>query len=67
MIHQLKGLGGSYGFPDITEISAKIEFQLVGKNYTEATALLNELHIVIERIILGYQQTDSNVRNVAGI
>ena len=66
-IHQLKGLGGGYGFPDITEISAKIEFQLISKNYAEVNNLLNNLYNIFDRIIVGNQKPDNNTRNAAGL
>lgn len=67
MIHQLKGLGGGYGFPDITEISAKIEFQLANKNYAEVKNLLHNLYNIFDRIIVGNQKPDNNTRNAAGL
>jgi len=67
LIHQLKGLGGGYGFPDITELSAKIEFQIANKNYSNVATLINQLCQITERIILGHHGNNNNVRNVAGI
>jgi len=67
LIHQLKGLGGGYGFPDITDLSAKIEFQIARNNFTEVNTLMSELHKIIDRIILGHQGNSNGVRNVAGI
>ena len=67
LIHQLKGLGGGYGFPDITDISAKIEFQLIRKNYTEASSILTELYNVFERIIAGQTSQDNKARSAAGL
>lgn len=52
-IHQLKGVGGGYGYPIITKVSQKIEFQMTGKNYAQVAVLVRELNKLKERIIAG--------------
>ena len=64
IIHQLKGLGGGYGYPDITQVAAKIEFQLVSENYSEVSLLLNNMYELFERAIMGHDRRDSSVRQV---
>ena len=66
-IHQLKGVGGGYGYPDITKLAAKIELQIMNKNYDEVSSLLDELRKLIARIVLGHHENISNARNAAGI
>lgn len=67
IIHQLKGLGGGYGFPDITAIASKIEFQLVSRNYEEVFNLLSELYALFNRIEIGHLGDRGNTRNIAGL
>ena len=66
MIHQLKGLGGSYGYPDITQVAAKIEFQLVSENYTEVKLLLQEIYLLFDRAIMGHVHTNEATMKVVG-
>jgi len=64
MIHQLKGLGGGYGYPDITQVAAKIEFQLVSENYSEVLQLLNNLYDLFDRAVMGHDKRVNTVRKV---
>jgi len=66
IIHQLKGLGGGYGFPEITEVSAKIGFQLASRNFPEVGKLLDELLYIVERIELGRTKVKTEQRKLAG-
>lgn len=66
MIHQLKGLGGGYGYPDITQVAAKIEFQLVSENFTEVSLLLNDLYELFDRAIMGHLKSNDTAMKVVG-
>ena len=52
-IHDLKGMGGSYGFPMVTELAGEIGLQLRNDNTAAVQDLLNELESVSERIVMG--------------
>ncbi|QDU30555.1 Hpt domain protein [Anatilimnocola aggregata] len=52
--HQLKGAGGSYGFPQITPVAARLE--LLAKQFADELAIrsaLDDLVIVISKIRAG--------------
>lgn len=53
IIHQLKGVGGGYGYPMLTVISAKIQFQLESNCYEEVVILINELDNMCQQIYAG--------------
>ena len=61
VIHQIKGTAGSYGYQVITEQAAKVEFQVINKNYHEVAILVNQLHNLIKRAITGFVQSNENV------
>ncbi|MCG6970107.1 MAG: response regulator [Gammaproteobacteria bacterium] len=48
--HQLKGRGGGFGYPMVSEVASKIEFQLASENYHSVKSLVNELNHICERI-----------------
>lgn len=48
--HQLKGRGGGFGYPIVTEVASKIEFQLASENYPSVKSLVSELNSICERI-----------------
>jgi HPt (histidine-containing phosphotransfer) domain-containing protein len=50
-VHRLKGIGGGFGFPELTERCAEIETTLKQTNHVRATALLDDLAAYSERII----------------
>ena len=55
--HQLKGLGGGYGYPEITQLAAKLEFQILNKNQLEIESLIASLKAYCERIYAGARET----------
>jgi len=49
-MHVLKGSGGSFGYPEITTLSSKIESLLKAENYYVAAAMLTELEMLSQSI-----------------
>ena len=48
--HQLKGNGGGYGFPMVSEIASKIESQIENQDYPSVKHLVEELDTICDRI-----------------
>jgi len=46
--HQLKGVGSSFGLPQLTELAARIERATQNHQYQEAGALIPELHALCQ-------------------
>lgn len=46
--HQLKGSGSSFGFDEITEISAQIEHKCVNNSFEEIEKLIDQLCMIVE-------------------
>ena len=40
----MKGVGGNYGYPTLTELCAKIEFQIENEDENKIADLINELN-----------------------
>ncbi|WP_455211766.1 Hpt domain-containing protein [Kaarinaea lacus] len=55
-IHDLKGMGGSYGFPMVTELAGEIGHQLRQDNAEAVENLLQELEVISARIAMGMQK-----------
>ena len=51
--HKLRGSGGGYGFPQLTDIATKMNFQVHNENYWELNGLVDELRTLSQRIIAG--------------
>jgi len=51
-IHQLKGLGGGMGYPILTQLTGKIEFQMANEDYKTVHRLVSELGSIVQRISL---------------
>ncbi len=62
LIHQMKGVGGNYGYPALTELCAKIEFQITSQNTETISSLMQEFNQMIEEIISGYDQNHEIAR-----
>jgi YesN/AraC family two-component response regulator len=57
--HQLKGLGGGYGYPEITRLAAKLEFQVLNRNQLEVDALIGRIDSYCQRIYAGARRVGS--------
>jgi signal transduction histidine kinase/CheY-like chemotaxis protein/HPt (histidine-containing phosphotransfer) domain-containing protein len=55
--HQLKGLGGGYGYPDLTTLAGKLEFQIINRNKSEVASLITAMTRYCERIYAGARET----------
>jgi len=53
LIHQMKGVGGGYGYPMLTELCAKIEFQVASNHTDNVNVLMKEFNLMSERILAG--------------
>jgi len=51
IIHQLKGTGGGMGFPILTEMAGKIEFQIANEDFQAINKLVFDLGNIVNRII----------------
>lgn len=60
LLHKLKGIAGSYGYPQISETAAHMEFELAKKNKNGLPVMLNELNSVADRIYAGAKLLDVN-------
>jgi len=56
--HRLKGIGGGYGYPIVTEICSNIETALSKQQYSQVTSLVEELSNIYVRIKGGF---DNNI------
>jgi len=56
-VHELKGMGGGFGYPVLTELAAKIESQIAAENQDAVKSLLLELDGVRDCIVLGMSGT----------
>lgn len=51
LIHQLKGVGGGYGYPMLTELCAKIE--MMHKNAEDINSTIDEFNVMCDAILAG--------------
>jgi len=63
--HDLKGAGGSYGFPQVTAVAAKLEFETIKQDYAAANARVCELRELAVRIELGLYGAEAKAPSVA--
>lgn len=53
LIHQMKGVGGGYGYPMLTELCKKIELQIENQDSGKLNDLIEELNSMTVKIIEG--------------
>lgn len=54
-IHDLKGMGGGYGYPMLTELASEIGVQLINDDFEAVQRLLQEMEAISERIVIGME------------
>ena len=58
-VHNLKGMGGSFGFPQLTELAGTLQFELTKESYAEVELSLQRLEKLVEGILLGRKEAPS--------
>jgi signal transduction histidine kinase/CheY-like chemotaxis protein/HPt (histidine-containing phosphotransfer) domain-containing protein len=53
-IHNLKGIGSSVGYPEITNIAGQVEFQILNNDTLKIQELIEQLESLTKRIIIGH-------------
>jgi len=56
VVHQLKGTGGGYGYPMLTDICVAIEEQIEAQNIKLVAKLINDLNSIVDKIIKGKEE-----------
>ena len=54
-LHDLKAVSGGYGYPEMSNIVAQMEFILARKNYQSIVDMMEELHKLEDRMIAGVE------------
>lgn len=57
LAHQLKGAGGGYGYPALSQVSAQLEKRANSEDVTQCGELLDELRSLLARIKVGTAST----------
>ncbi|WP_455200709.1 ATP-binding protein [Kaarinaea lacus] len=60
-LHNLKGMGGGFGYSVLTELAGKAEFQIFSENYEAAKVFINEISQTSERIYEGIKRSGENI------
>ena len=54
LAHQLKGSGGGYGYPVLTELAAEMERQALKEELPACQRALDELKITLSRVVVRF-------------
>ncbi len=65
-VHNLKGMGGGFGFPQLTKDAAEIEKLLQQQDYAAITPIISELKLLLQRIQAGMPQGSSQTERHVG-
>lgn len=66
LIHQMKGVGGGYGYPMLTELCKKIEFQIENQDYEKLNDLIEAFNAMAVKIIEGSDE-NHKIAEQAGV
>ncbi len=53
--HQIKGAGGGYGYPDLTEVAGRLESDSMAHDLDACKAEVDALNALIVRVIAGFK------------
>ena len=56
-LHQIKGTGGNFGFPDISLVAGKMEVLAKNKDISSLNKLSSELESIHQQIVLGLNKS----------
>lgn len=56
LIHQMKGVGGNYGYPMLTTLCAEIEMTTQEENFSKVENQLNDFQLMSKCIIEGGEE-----------
>lgn len=56
LVHDLKGMGSSFGYPQLTKLAADIQIKLKQKTYGSVAQIIMLLDSAIERAVLGHRK-----------
>jgi signal transduction histidine kinase/DNA-binding response OmpR family regulator len=56
LVHDLKGMGSSFGYPQLTKLAADIQIKLKEQAYESVAHIIMLLDSAIERVVLGYRK-----------
>ena len=62
LIHQMKGVGGNYGYPMLTTLCADIELKTKEEKYSEVSDKLIEFKLMCEQILAGKDENHKLVK-----
>jgi len=65
LVHNLKGMGGGFGYPQLSDMSKKIEQLLLENNIEAIGTVIGEMDIVISRIKAGKPHIDNRTRRIS--
>ena len=60
-LHNLKGMGGGFGYQILTELAGKSEFQVFSENYEVAKTFLDDISHICECIYDGMKANENNI------
>jgi signal transduction histidine kinase/CheY-like chemotaxis protein len=63
-VHDLKGVGASIGYPQISDIAGQVEFQMLNHNVDKIDGLIGQLELLTERIIVGHEVQSAKINAV---
>jgi len=56
LVHDMKSVGGGYGYPQLTDVSQRIEVALAKGNFMAVAGLMHELDSICKRILMVSKQ-----------
>lgn len=63
-MHKVKGTGGAFGYPELSDIAKEIHIQLLDANYPAIPELMQKFQNYCERIFLGYKDPGEGKQQV---
>ena len=55
LVHDMKGLGGGYGYPHLSELAERMRVRILEEQYTHLDSDVDEMRLLARRIQIGYQ------------
>ena len=63
LVHQMKGVGGNYGYPALTTLCAEIEAGAKNNNNSNVEEKLSEFKLMCDKVLAGSEENHKIVNN----
>ena len=60
LLHDMKAVSGGYGYPEMSDAAARMEFVLAQNNFQSVAEMMSDFHVLAGRVLAGAELIENN-------